>query len=99
MTNPRTVIDEQTILHLNAVVGRWRYRCECKAHLSNVASILELHYSTTLEDGDFVINLVDNDILFVGSPNNRVDALNLTTALRIETLYDITYRWRTSITK
>ena len=83
-------LNEQTLLYADISFGKWWYRnickcskpgCRCKrSGLTGVASVLELHYTSSLNDAD-TINLAG--IPRVGT-ENRFDILNLTTGLQFE---------------
>lgn len=79
------VIEDQHFLYLDASAGYWVYRNRCARVLTGVAPIIELHYSTTLNDADVVRAGAGgpNDSA-VGNFANRVDILNLTAGLHFE---------------
>ena len=87
-------LNDQTLLFLDATGGAWLYR-NPNSRVAGIASILELHYTTTLQDSD---NLgvvagggssdpaaltipTPRSLLFFGNPNNRFDLLNGTVGL------------------
>jgi hypothetical protein len=83
-------IKEQTLLYADISFGKWWYRniCECgdprcrsgRRGLTGVASLLELHYTSSLNDAN-EFNLGGNSR--VGT-DNRFDILNMTTGLQFE---------------
>ncbi len=50
---PLGMLTEQTLLKIDLSAGRWLYRNPC-AYLTGLASIVEFHYTETLNDGDIV---------------------------------------------
>jgi hypothetical protein len=78
-------IKEQTLLYADISFGKWWYRnvCECsrpgctcrKRGLTGVASVLELHYTGSLNDADPFLS---------DGAANQFDVLNLTTGLTVE---------------
>lgn len=71
--NPLGVIQDSTLLFLDLSLGCWLYE-NADACLTGVASIIELHYTTTLNDAD----LIQQAGFLVGDLSNRFDILNLT---------------------
>jgi hypothetical protein len=68
-------IFEQTLLFLDWSSGYWIYRTKrCDMWLTGVAPMVELHYSSTLQD----LDLPDIDGADVFDPDFRRDALNIT---------------------
>ncbi len=76
-------LNEQTLLYLDATGGAWLYR-DPNSRLAGLASIFELHYTTTLQDADQFGVFAANPNSFPGSSNfllfgnndNRQDILN-----------------------
>ena len=75
-------LNDQTLLFLDASAGAWLYRNPA-SRLAGIASLLELHYTTTLQDADDfgVLASRGNSLLFFGNPANRQDILNGTVGL------------------
>jgi hypothetical protein len=84
-------IEDQFLLHLDLGGGYWFYRNPCKKCLTGVAGLMELHYTTTLDDADIVVvpetpirtgtaaNLIGPlPPPQLGNIANRVDILNYT---------------------
>lgn len=86
--------DEQTLLFADASVGYWLYRDSTAHILSGLAPILELHYTTTLEDSDVVQGAAGplNSMFVVRNTAGRLDALNLTLGLHGRISEDVTVR-------
>lgn len=82
-------LDDQALLQLDIAAGYWIYLNPTADWLRGIASILELHYTTTLEDADlqtFSITAANTSYNAIfGNSANRVDIMNLTlgTAMRI----------------
>ena len=76
----RTV--DQTLMFLDASAGYWWMRDNSpdSTGLTGLASVLELHYSTALNDA----HSTQLDFLSVGNRDNRFDAVNLTMGLHTE---------------
>lgn len=76
---------EQNLLFLDVTVGRWLYENEQASLITRVAGILELHYTSTIQDTDTVTNPASNFGPFVlSNQNNRLDILNLTSGLHFQ---------------
>ena len=77
----------QNLLSFDVSMGRWFYRDRsCSGRwLQGIAGIWELHYTTTVNDTDVVdAGFISNFDTF-SNPFNRVDQLNTTAGLRIQT--------------
>jgi hypothetical protein len=82
---PEGKLTEQNLLIVDFSVGRWLYREESEAGLRGIATVFELHYTTTLQDAD----VVSDPFQFIGSPRfgnvgNRLDVLNATLGLHFQ---------------
>lgn len=89
----RTV--EQTLMFLDVAAGYWWLRTDApdSSGLTGVASVLELHYSTALNDSDST----DISVLTVGNRDNRFDVVNLTAGLHTEWNRDTALRLATVV--
>lgn len=76
------VYNDQSLLYLDASVGRWLYRDAEADYLRGLAALLELHYTTTLQDTDVVGGALPRPIF--GESANRRDILNFTLGLHAE---------------
>jgi hypothetical protein len=97
----RGTIEDQSLLQLDIGGGYWLYRNPMAQYVTGIASLLELHYTTTLEDAD-ILTFQPQPVLFefdratrefptrVGNLANRVDFLNLTIGGVIEIDRDAT---------
>jgi hypothetical protein len=75
---------EQSLLQADVALGRWLARGMGYHYLSGIAGVVELHYTSTIQDSDQI---------FVNSPgvvgqlrvsDNRTDLLNLTSGLHFQ---------------
>ena len=71
---------DQTLLYLDASAGYWWYQSTDDSGLTGLASVLELHYTTTLNDADTAFL----NGAFIGNFENRYDVLNLTAGVHSE---------------
>jgi hypothetical protein len=78
-SGPVTVgeLTDQTLLQADISGGYWLYRNPCSHGMTGLASILEFHYTGTLNDGDFIEFGEDR----FGSLLNRFDLAHLTVGL------------------
>lgn len=83
-TVPPHMLQDQTLLYLDASAGYWLHRDPCAPWLTGLAAMLELHYTGTLDDADIVSAQGFGDAVVVGNTANRVDVLNLTAGLHAE---------------
>lgn len=78
---------EQTLLYADLEVGYWLYRNRRARWLTGLASVLELHYTSTLQNTDSV-SLGPRQEFGLGTvitnPANRVDVVNMTVGLHAE---------------
>ena len=73
------VVQDQSILFLAASYGHWLYRSE--GLVKGIAPIVELHYSTTMQDSDVFFDMATGKS--VSNPANRLDVLNMTAGIRL----------------
>jgi hypothetical protein len=89
---------DQTLLHIDLGGGYWLFRCcdQADAFLTGLAALLEVHYTTTLQDSD-----IDTASAGIGFPSvsfdlrhilGREDIVNLTAGLHAELMSDTTLR-------
>lgn len=71
---------EQTFLYLDASAGYWWLRSNDNDGLTGLATVVELHYSTTLNDA----KLANLGSATVGNSENRIDVVNLTAGVHTE---------------
>ncbi len=77
-------LDEQTLLFFDISGGYWVYRNDCGSGLTGLAPIVELHYTTTLEDTDSVAFATGAATYDFANAANRLDVLNLTLGLHAQ---------------
>ncbi len=76
--------NDQNLLHLDASLGRWLISNTGRRYLTGVAGLLELHYTSTLQDSD-VINATQAGLPgFIVVAGNRRDLLNLTSGVHVQ---------------
>jgi hypothetical protein len=98
---PPTPFDEQgqlaqqALLRLNWGAGIWLYQNRYASRLNGIAAMLELHYTTTLNDADIAGTTIatpldvdgdgtdDNVDLRFGNAQNRSDVLNLAAGIPV----------------
>lgn len=78
--NESESLADQTLMYLDASAGYWWYRADDDDGLTGLASVLELHYTTTLNDADSV-NLSG---VVIRNFENRLDVVNLTAGIHSE---------------
>ena len=74
---------EQTLMYLDASAGYWWFRSDDEEGLTGLASILEVHYTTTLNDAAQA-DLGTNGFFNAGNGLNRFDVVNMTVGLHTE---------------
>ncbi len=74
---------EQTVMYLDLSLGYWLYRSDEDEGLTGLASVLEFHYTSTLNDAQ-ITNLGGAGFLNVGNGINRFDVVNMTTGIHSE---------------
>jgi len=77
-------LTEQNFFEVSLSGGYWLHDNPDAYYLQGIAAILELHYSTAINDADFFIIPGDPTVGAVGNPFNRVDFLNLTSGLHFQ---------------
>jgi hypothetical protein len=78
-------LSEQNLLYLDLAGGYWLYRNPCGRHLTGVAGMVELHYTTALQDSDVVAApFPPFPSLAFSNFANRVDVLDLTVGIHSE---------------
>ncbi len=78
------LVTEQTLLYLDVAAGYWLYRNPCSCGVTGVASLLELHYATTLQDADVVTGTLGGSTVEFGNVLNRLDFTNVTVGVHTE---------------
>lgn len=77
-------LTEQTLLYLDAAIGYWVYQNPCAKWVTGLAGVVEVHYTTPLQDADVFSGTVGTQTLGVGNVWNRMDVVNLTMGLHAE---------------
>ncbi len=91
------VLTEQTLLHLDVGAGVWLYRNPMARLLTGLAPVLELHYTSTLNDEDSgfsgsVMTPTQGWGLAVSPGPNRLDVLDLSIGIHAELAGDTLLR-------
>lgn len=84
-------IDHQVLMYLDFSAGYWWHR-STHPHamgVTGVASVVELHYTTSLEDAD-IAQVGSFDF---GNLNNQIDVVNLTLGLHVEWNQNTNFRF------
>ncbi len=82
-------VDDQTAMYLDLSAGYWLSR-QPNGLITGIASIVECHYTTTLESADVLRGAPG--AFAIGNLANQVDVVNATTALHLELGGDTTLR-------
>jgi hypothetical protein len=79
-------LNEQSLMYLDLSGGYWVYRNQCSPGLTGLATLVEVHYTTTMQDTDVVQGTVVPAQLQLTYANfaNRVDVLDFTVGLHAE---------------
>ena len=86
------ILNDQTLLHVDVSAGYWLYRDPDASVLTGFASLLEFHYTTTLQDADIFNTAVPSGPIQLGNLLNRVDVANMTVGLHAELFNNTTMR-------
>lgn len=76
------IFNEQTLFSLNAATGYWLLKDRVGHRLTGLAAILELHYTTALQDTDSVS--AGDGSLVLSNTINRFDVVNLTLGMHAQ---------------
>jgi hypothetical protein len=77
-------LTEQHLLEVDFSGGYWLLNNLDAYYLQGIAAILELHYTTTIQDGDVLFLGRSTFGGLIGNQYNRVDFLNLTGGLHVQ---------------
>jgi hypothetical protein len=77
-------LNDQTLLYTDLAVGYWILRNPNADWVTGLAGVLELHYTTTVQDADIVSGSASGRTFGFGNFANRVDVLDLTVGLHTE---------------
>ena len=78
------ILNDQTLMYADLSVGYWLSRNPCADWVTGLAGVVELHYTTTLQDADIVTGTASGRFFSFGNFSNRVDVLDLTMGLHAE---------------
>jgi hypothetical protein len=77
-------LHDQILMYADLSVGYWLSRNPGADWVTGLASVLELHYTTTTQDADIVSGTAAGRYFSFGNFGNRVDVLDLTFGLHAE---------------
>lgn len=77
-------IQEQNFMYTDLSVGYWWFRGRRESLIEGLASMVELHYSTTINDTDIGFGGSTDSAYFLATPGNRIDILNCTAGLNFD---------------
>ncbi|MFN7733227.1 MAG: hypothetical protein ACK5OB_15130 [Pirellula sp.] len=79
------VYNQQNLLQADMGVGRWLWKDATRPYFSGLAGVMELHYTSTIQNTD-VVEMPPGSILGgeVSNSANRVDILNLTSGIHTQ---------------
>jgi hypothetical protein len=78
------ILTEQTLLHVDFAGGYWLYLNRNAPYFTGLASVVELHYTSTLNDADGVSGMGLGTIFVFTERSNRSDILDLTVGLHAD---------------
>jgi hypothetical protein len=82
--SPAGIFTEQNLLHVDMMGGHWLWR-ESTSPLSGVAILLEIHYTSTLQDTDIIAaSAISGSTLALLNAGNRQDVFNFTSGLQLQ---------------
>lgn len=76
--------NQQNLMFIDLGLGYWLYRNEQSSGLTGLAAIIELHYTTSIQDTDLVTGLAGGRRVDFTNNFNRFDILNLTAGLQAQ---------------
>lgn len=76
-------VTEQTLMYLDLSIGHWWYRSDEDDGLTGLASVIEFHYTTSLNDAHSS-DLGGVGFFNLGNGFNRFDVVNMTVGLHTE---------------
>ncbi len=82
-TTYRGDVIDQTLMYLDLSMGYWLYRASGEEGLTGLASLLEFHYTTALNDAQNA-DIGGAGFFTVGNNANRFDVVNMTIGLHSE---------------
>ncbi len=76
-------LNEQTLLHWDVSAGAWLYSNPCAPILTGLASVVEFHYTTALQDADILRESLGPLGFQFGNTLNRYDTVQCTVGLHM----------------
>lgn len=78
------ILNDQTLMYIDVSAGRWFFINENSSWFRGLAGVVELHYTTTLQNADAVAFKFRSDNFNLTNLANRYDVLNLTAGLHMQ---------------
>lgn len=75
------LFNSQNLLYVDAGVGYWLYQNPYADWMTGLAGVVEVHYTTALNDTDTIFIQRDTALGLITNPQNRFDVVNLTAGL------------------
>ncbi len=75
------LFNNQNLLYVDGGAGYWLYQNPYAECVTGIAGVLELHYTTALNDSDSIFIERDGTFSLISNPRNRFDVLNVTAGL------------------
>ncbi len=79
------IYNQQNLLQADVGLGRWMWQDSSRSYLTGLAGVVELHYTSTIQDTD-AVNLGFGNLLggAITNNENRIDLLNLTSGIHAQ---------------
>lgn len=79
------VYNQQNLLQADMGIGRWLWKDSTRPYLTGLAGVMELHYTSTIQNSD-VVEMPQGGFLGgeISNSANRVDILNLTSGIHTQ---------------
>ena len=88
----------QTLLNFDVAAGYWLFRCRNQSLITAMSSMVELHYTTPLNDADVVsANTAYNYVEFGSTGGNTFDSVNMTAGFDFNILNRLNLRVATVV--
>jgi hypothetical protein len=86
------VLRDQPLLYADLCTGCWLRRNQDACWLTGLAALVELHYTSTLQNADIVSGVAAGEPFLFGNFSNRQDLLNMTFGLHAEIAHQTVFR-------
>lgn len=85
-------LSEQTLMYVDVDAGYWLYRNQHASCITGLASVLEFHYTTTLQNAQLIDEWVGSQRFEFGNLLNRIDTVQMTVGVHAEIARQTTVR-------